>query len=69
MNNHDALSHTLTAHTALSEHSHIDDAVDRLVERIGWDNAFQTMAAMDESRASMGMYSLICGLLIGDSSS
>ncbi len=69
MSNHDALPHTLTAHASLSDHEHIDDAVDHLVERIGWDTAFQTLAAMDESRASMGMYSLVCGLLIGDTSS
>lgn len=67
MNNQDALPNTLTAYATLSEHLHIDDAVDRLVERIGWDSAFQTLAAMDEARASMGMYSLICGLLIDDS--
>jgi hypothetical protein len=64
MHNPDALPHTLTAYAALVEHAHIDDAVDALVERIGWDAAFLTLAAMDEVRASMGLYSLVCGLFI-----
>jgi hypothetical protein len=66
MPNPDALPHTLAAYTALVEHPHIDDAVDHLVARIGWDAALLTLAAMDEDRASMGMYSLVCGLFIAD---
>jgi hypothetical protein len=66
MHNPDALPHTLTAYATLIEHQHIDDAVDQLVARIGWDAAFLTLATMDEDRASMGLYSLVCGLFISD---
>ncbi|CAN5175209.1 hypothetical protein BH23ACT9_BH23ACT9_35180 [soil metagenome] len=66
MKNPDGLTHTLTAYAALSEHSHIDDAVDSLIERIGWDAALTTLATMDEARAAMGLYSMVCGLFIAD---
>jgi hypothetical protein len=66
MKNPDGLTNTLTAYAALSEHPHIDDAVDHLIERIGWDAALATLASMDEDRAAMGMYSMICGLFIAD---
>ncbi|MGI9015726.1 MAG: hypothetical protein ACR2HR_01240 [Euzebya sp.] len=68
MSQHDGLTHTLAAYSALSDHHHIDDAVDHLIARIGWDNAFATLAAMDQVRASVGMYSMICGLFISDPS-
>ncbi|WP_370323995.1 hypothetical protein [Euzebya sp.] len=60
------LAHTLAAYTALAEHPHIDDAVDALVQEIGWDAAFATLAGMEEVRASMGLYSMVCGLFIAD---
>ena len=66
MHNHDALPHTLAAYASLVEHPHIDDAVDHLVDRIGWDADFQTLAGIDEPRASLGLYSLVCGLFISD---
>lgn len=66
MTNPNGLTHTLTAYAVLAEHPHIDDAVDHLVSRIGWDAAFSTLAAMDERRAAMGMYSMVCGLFIAD---
>lgn len=66
MTNPDGLTHTLSAYAALSQHTHIDDAVDNLVERIGWDSALVTLAGMDETRAAMGMYSMVCGLFIAD---
>ena len=69
MKNPDGLAHTLAAHAALDDFPHIDDAVDHLVERIGWDAAFTTLAGMDEVRASMGLYSMTCGLFIADASS
>lgn len=68
MPNPNALANTLTAYAMLAEHSHIDDAVDALVDRIGWDTAFLTLAGMDEPRAAMGLYSLVCGLFIDESS-
>lgn len=68
MPNNDCLTHTLAAYAALADHAHIDDAVDRLVDLIGWDSAFSALAGMDEPRASVGMYSLICGLFIADPS-
>ena len=66
MTNPDGLTCTLTAYAALSHHAHIDDAVDRLFERIGWDSALMTLASMDEARAAMGLYSMVCGLFIAD---
>ena len=66
MNNPHALANTLTAYALIAEHTHIDDAVDGLVDRIGWDAAFLTLAAMEEPKAAMGLYSLICGLFIAD---
>ena len=46
---------------------HIDDAVDALVERFGWDETFQLLASLDdEPRATQGLYSLVCGLFLGD---
>ncbi len=67
MHNPDTLAHTLTAYAILSDHGHIDDAVDALIDRIGWDAAFLTLAGMEEGRASTGLYSMICGLFISDS--
>ncbi len=69
MKNPNALANTLTAYAMISEHTHIDDAADALVDRIGWDAAFQTFAAMDEPKAAMALYSLICELFIADASS
>ena len=66
MTNPNGLTNTLTAYAVLSEHPHIDDAVDHLVARIGWDAALTTLASMDEARAAMGMYSMVCGLFIAD---
>lgn len=66
MTNPHGLTHTLTAYAVLAEHAHIDDAVDHLVARIGWDAAFVTLAAMDEQRAAMGLYSMVCELFIAD---
>lgn len=68
MINPNGLTHTLTAYAALSAHPHIDDAVDHLIDRIGWDAALMTLATMDEPRAATGMYSMVCGLFIADSS-
>lgn len=66
MNNADALTTTLIAYATLAEHSHVDDAVDALVARIGWDATFTTLASMDEDKAAQGLYSLVCGLFIAD---
>lgn len=66
MKNPHALANTLTAYALLAEHDHIDDAVDHLIDRIGWDTAFVTLAGMDEPRAAMGLYSMVCGLFIAD---
>lgn len=56
------------AHAAMAQDTHIDDAVDRLVARIGWDQAFLTLAELDQERAATGMYSMVCGLFISDGS-
>lgn len=66
MNNPNALANTLTAYAMIADHAHIDDAVDALVDKIGWDAAFLTLSSMDEPKAAMGMYSLVCGLFIAD---
>ena len=66
MKNPHALANTLTAYALIAKNSHIDDAVDQLVERIGWDAAFLTLASMEEPKAAMGLYSLVCGLFIAD---
>lgn len=68
MSNADAGRQVLAAHAALSQDAHIDDAVDQLVDRIGWDQAFVALAAVDQERAAIGMYSMICGLFISDGS-
>lgn len=66
MNNPNGLANTLTAYALIAEHAHIDDAVDHLVDRIGWDAAFLTLASLEEPKAAMGLYSLVCGLFIAD---
>lgn len=66
MSDFDAGRHVLAAHAALETDAHIDDAVDRLVQRIGWAEAFLALAALPEERAATGMYSMICGLFISD---
>lgn len=68
MKNPNALANTLTAYAMIAEHHHIDDAADALVARIGWDAAFLTLAGMDEPRAAMAMYSLVCEMFIAGAS-
>lgn len=61
------LQRSWTALGVLHAVDHIDDAVDGLVDRFGWDETFVLLAALeDEPRALEGLYSLLCGLFLDE---